>query len=189
MPDQVLEPPEPALASDRIALRPFRDGDAAHVARSCQDPLITKFTFMSEGLTLLQAREWIANRNQRWPEGLASFAILRNGSDIPLGQVGALFDWTVKRAEVFYWLDSEARGQGLATEALNLVTDWIILKHNIVRVQLLTHPQNFASQRVAERCGFTREGVLRAWEPIKDERPDVVMWSRLNTDNQGAAHP
>ena len=41
---------------------------------------------------------------------------------------------------------------------------------------------NERSQRVAARCGFSREGVLRAWEPVKDEQPDVVMWSRLVND-------
>lgn len=48
-----------------------------------------------------------------------------------------------------------------------------------MRVQLLTHPENAASQRVAERSGFLQEGVLRAWEPFKGEQPDVQMWSRL----------
>lgn len=39
-----------------------------------------------------------------------------------------------------------------------------------------------STTRVAERCGFSREGVLRAWEPVKDEQPDVVMWSRSVND-------
>jgi RimJ/RimL family protein N-acetyltransferase len=52
----------------------------------------------------------------------------------------------------------------------------------MVRVQLVTHLDNERSQRVAERRGFSREGVLRAWEPVKDEQPDVVMWSRLASD-------
>ena len=52
----------------------------------------------------------------------------------------------------------------------------------MVRVQVVTHLDNARSQKVAERCGFSREGVLRAWEPVKDEQPDVVMWSRLVTD-------
>jgi hypothetical protein len=51
-----------------------------------------------------------------------------------------------------------------------------------VRVQLVTHLDNVRSQKVAERSGFRREGVLRAWEPVKDEQPDVVMWSRLVDD-------
>lgn len=62
------------------------------------------------------------------------------------------------------------------------MTEWAFRDHGIVRVQLVTHLDNERSQRVAERCGFRREGVLRAWEPVKDEQPDVVMWSRLIND-------
>jgi RimJ/RimL family protein N-acetyltransferase len=50
------------------------------------------------------------------------------------------------------------------------------------RMQLVTHLENVASQRVAERCGFRREGILRAWQPVKATQPDVIMWSRLATD-------
>ena len=182
MQDRHLTPPSPALASERIKLRPFRNDDAVHVAHSCQDPLIPEFTFMPEAMTVEQAQRWITRRNELWPQGLASFAITGHDSDKPLGQIGASFEWAFNRAEAFYWLDVEARGQGLATDALKLITEWAMSEHAILRVQLLTHPANTASQRVAERSGFTREGVLRAWEPIKDEQPDVVMWSRLNTD-------
>ena len=80
------------------------------------------------------------------------------------------------------WLDRRVRGRGLAVEALGLVTEWAFRDFGIVRVQLVTHLDNERSQRVAERCGFRREGVLRAWEPVKDEQPDVVMWSRLVND-------
>jgi ribosomal-protein-alanine N-acetyltransferase len=68
------------------------------------------------------------------------------------------------------------------------VTAWAFRDHAIVRVQLVNHLTNRASQRVAERSGFQREGVLRAWEPVKDDQPDVVMWSRLATD-PAPAHP
>ena len=71
---------------------------------------------------------------------------------------------------------------GIASEALNLGTEWAFRDHDVVRVQLVTHLENEPSQRVARRCGFRREGVLRAWEPVKDDQPDVVMWSRLATD-------
>jgi len=74
------------------------------------------------------------------------------------------------------------RGRGIVTEALNLVVEWAFRDHDVVRIQLVTHLDNQRSQRVAARCGFQREGILRAWEPVKDNQPDVVMWSRLITD-------
>ena len=43
-------------------------------------------------------------------------------------------------------------------------------------------PDNVASQRVAERCGFTREGLMRAHLPFKGGRRDTVLYSRLPGD-------
>jgi len=137
---------------------------------------------MPEKLTEDQARRWIESSLEWWPRGLARFAIALRPSDEFAGQIGIQFDFAARRAEAFYWLDPGVRGRGLAAGALNLVTDWAFRDHEIVRVQLVTHLDNERSQGVAERCGFRREGVLRAWEPVKNEQPDVVMWSRLHSD-------
>jgi RimJ/RimL family protein N-acetyltransferase len=49
----------------------------------------------------------------------------------------------------------------------------------IGRLNRQTAPENLASQRVAERAGFTREGLLRAWLPTPEDRRDSVMFSLL----------
>jgi RimJ/RimL family protein N-acetyltransferase len=177
-----LVPPDPPLAGAQVALRPFRSSDAAAIADACRDPDIPRFTMMPAGLTEDQARKWVERGVEWWPRGVARFAVTLPPSDGCAGQVGIQFDLAARRAEAFYWLDRRARGRGIAAEALGLVTEWAFRDHGIVRVQLVTHVDNERSQRVAQRCGFRREGVLRAWEPVKDEQPDVVMWSRLVTD-------
>jgi [ribosomal protein S5]-alanine N-acetyltransferase len=175
-------PPDPPLAGERISLRLFRVGDAGAVARSCQDPDIPRFTMMPDSMTKEQARQWIERGLEWWPKGVARFAITVQPSEECVGQVGVHFDLRARRAEAFYWLDRRVRGQGLAVESLDLVTRWAIRDFDIVRMQLVTHVDNLASQRVAERCGYVREGVLRAWEPVKNDQPDVVMYSRVATD-------
>jgi RimJ/RimL family protein N-acetyltransferase len=137
---------------------------------------------MMEEMTEDEARRWVERGLEWWPRGVARFAVTVPPSDDCIGQVGIQFDFSMRRAEAFYWLDRGARGRGIATEALDLVTKWAFRDHAIMRVQLVTHPDNDRSQRVAQRCGFAREGVLRAWEPVKDDQPDVVMWSRLVSD-------
>ena len=141
---------------------------------------------MAEEMTEGQARQWIEAGLER-AQGLARFAVTLPPSDRCVGQIGVFFEFQYRRAEAFYWLDLRSRGQGIATDALNLVTEWVLGDHDIVRVQLLTHLDNPASERVAQRCGFTREGVLRAWQPVKDDQPDLVMWSRLATDTPTAS--
>lgn len=177
-----VEQPASPLLGDRVALRPFRPSDAADVARSCADPDIPRYTMMLAGLTEADARVWIERRTALWANGLCSFALTVPPADRCLGQMGVHIDHAHRRAETFYWLDPGARGRGLATEGLDVLTRWVFDNHDVVRVHLITHLDNDASQSVATRAGYQREGVLRAWEPVKDDQPDVVMWSRLASD-------
>jgi RimJ/RimL family protein N-acetyltransferase len=177
-----LVAPDPPLVGRQTALRPFRVSDAAAIAESCRDPDIPRFTMMPEEMTEDQARQWVARGLEWWRRGVARFAVTVPPSDECAGQIGLQVDFTARRAEAFYWLDRRVRGHGLAVEALGLVTGWAFRDLGIIRVQLVTHLDNERSQRVAGRCGFRREGVLRAWEPVKDQQPDVVMWSRLVDD-------
>jgi ribosomal-protein-alanine N-acetyltransferase len=163
-------------------LRPFRLDDAAAVAEACKDRSIPEFTMMADDLSEEDARRWIASGLEWWPRGVARFAVTLPPDDVCVGQVGVQFDAQFGRAEAFYWLAPQVRGRGIATEALELVAMWALQCDGVVRVQLVTHLNNAASQRVAVRCGFHREGILRAWEPVKATQPDVIMWSRLATD-------
>jgi RimJ/RimL family protein N-acetyltransferase len=65
---------------------------------------------------------------------------------------------------------------------VRLVSRWAFRDLGLQRLQLTTDPDNAASQRVAERAGFTREGLLRAWLPTKDGRRDSVMFALLPGD-------
>jgi RimJ/RimL family protein N-acetyltransferase len=75
-----------------------------------------------------------------------------------------------------------ARRRGLATRAVRLVSDWALRALDIARLGLLTEEWNASSQRVAERAGFRREGVLRAWAAIDGRRGDYVSYSLLPED-------
>jgi ribosomal-protein-alanine N-acetyltransferase len=71
----------------------------------------------------------------------------------------------------------------VASQGLGLVTDWGFSK-GIERLFLLIHPENRASNRLVAKMGFVREGILRAYEPVKDQRPDLVSWSLLPNDQR-----
>lgn len=102
-------------------------------------------------------------RARLWDEEL-NFALVDPADhEIVLG--GArLYDVDLARrcAAIGYWLLPDARGRGVVTHAVRLIARWAFEKLNLVRLELTCAPDNDASQRVAELCGFTREGVLRA---------------------------
>jgi RimJ/RimL family protein N-acetyltransferase len=81
---------------------------------------------------------------------------------------------------VGYWLAAGARGRGLTSAALQALSRWAFEELGLGRVELVTDPDNIASQRVAEKAGFTREGVLRSILVNRDgSRRDGVMFSLL----------
>jgi RimJ/RimL family protein N-acetyltransferase len=135
---------------------------------------------MKEGLTEREARDWIDEKNARWTEGCPRFAIVDAETDRLLGQVGMAVQ-EFQSAELFYWVVAAERGRGVASTALGLVCDWAF-DCGIERLYLLVHADNDASNRVAARCGFTREGQLRSYQPFKGTRPDLVSWSLLPAD-------
>jgi RimJ/RimL family protein N-acetyltransferase len=174
-------PPDPPLRAESVVLRPFRIDDAADVAAACTDPDIVRFTFMQEGLTELQAVKWIEHANEWWPRGHPMFAIVDANDDRAVGQVGMAFDEHHRSAEAYYWVSPDARRRHVAFRALGLLADWAF-DLGFERLTLLVHPENEPSNRLAQALGFTREGILRSFEPFKGSRPDLVSWSLLPHD-------
>jgi RimJ/RimL family protein N-acetyltransferase len=164
------------LEDDAVALRPFEDNDAPALAAAIgDDPELDRWTRIPFPYTEAHAREFIASTEE------AAFAILDRMSGELLGGIGArVYDMAV--VEIGYWVRADARGRGVATQALELVARHAFDELGAARVQLLTEPDNLASQRVAEKAGFTREGVLRSLLDFKGRRRDAVMFSLLPED-------
>jgi RimJ/RimL family protein N-acetyltransferase len=79
-----------------------------------------------------------------------------------------------------------ARGRGVASEILRLLTVWAFGDLGAMRAYLVIYVENRASERVAERCGYVREGVMRSIHLKQGRRVDAGLWSRLPSDADGA---
>ena len=75
-----------------------------------------------------------------------------------------------------------ARGRGVASEILRLLTAWAFGELGATRAYLIIDVENGASERVAERCGYQREGVMRSIHLKQGRRIDAGLWSRLASD-------
>ena len=133
------------------------------------------------GLAATSPRDYLAGYRAAWRDGrAAAFTICDVGGDC-FGQVIVeLRD--AGRADAGYWLVPEARGEGRATRALRLASRWALSQPGIERVQLWASGENAASQRVAARSGFQREGVLRSYAEANGRRVDAVFFSLLPSD-------
>ena len=66
-----------------------------------------------------------------------------------------------KLLEIYYYLVQSERGKGYGTEAIMIMVDYLFLSRELMRVQAMPDVSNIASQRVLEKAGFTKEGIIR----------------------------
>jgi RimJ/RimL family protein N-acetyltransferase len=175
--------PDPPLSDGRVTLRAWRLSDVPQIVAMCREPEVIRFTSVPVPYDADDARLWLDLHPARLAAGDgAAFAITEGGDELPAGSIGVRVLHDQGIAETGYHVVEARRGRGLATAALRLIARWTFAELPVARLQLTTHLDNPGSQRVAEKAGFTREGVLRAWADQRGERPDLVMWSLLPGD-------
>jgi RimJ/RimL family protein N-acetyltransferase len=163
------------ILAGRLVLRPPQEVDLDAVQAACQDPEISRFIpFVPVPYTADDARAWLAGVARDWTEGEElTFAIVDRETDRFLGVV------TIRLRDggsVGYWLDKAARGSGVMTAAVKAVVAWAKDERRISRLVLTTHPDNVASQRVAERAGFTRVGTTDHEPAFRDGTTTAILF-------------
>jgi Acetyltransferase (GNAT) domain len=73
-------------------------------------------------------------------------------------------------------------GRGYTTEAVQLLVDYLFAVKKQNRIHLVIVPENAASVRVAEKCGFVLEGTVRGAFFNQGRSNDVLVYSLLRTD-------
>lgn len=76
----------------------------------------------------------------------------------------------------------EQRGKGVTTEAVNLLVRYLFETKPVNRIRLVIHPENRASRRLAEKCGFKHEGTARGAWYNKGKHQDVEIYAILHGD-------
>jgi RimJ/RimL family protein N-acetyltransferase len=147
--------PEPRLTDGVVTLRPPSEADLDAIAAGIVDPDVVRWIGPPEG----SAAETLELNRARWAAGSPTFAICEDDGSC----VGHVWANRAKEepgaAAIGYWLLPAARGRGVATRAVRLLCEWLVAERGLRTLRLFTDPANVASQRVAERSGFTRIGV------------------------------
>ena len=170
----------PTLRGERVVLRDLTPADFdPWVQAFSDDPQLLRDIGMEEAPTRSELRRRLRGEPGRRARGEAvDLVIADRGTDAFCGQlILHSFHWAHRRAEVGFFLAPQARGGGRAAEALRLATDWALRGLGLIRVGLATAPWNGPTMRLAERCGFTAEGVLRAYTHEFGERIDNHVYS------------
>ena len=170
------------LHGDRVTLRPVHEADLA---------------------AFIEAQFDIRNRGAYFPLGVASESTWRRRfaeTGLWEREEGTLLIWNrddeiVGHIEFFkpvgYWdafelsyllFDDRHAGHGYVTEAVQLLTDYLFAAKKQYRIQLVIVPENAASRRIAEKCGFVLEGTARGAMFNGGRNQDLLIYSLLRTD-------
>ena len=159
-----------------LVLRPWTEDDVPALVAGCNDPEIAHWIpTIPHPYTDADALAFIRGEVRGDHEALA---IEVNGNVV--GGIGIGVNTNDYRGRIGYWVAASTRGRGVATRALRVLSRHALDVRGLQRVDLITDPDNIASQRVAEKVGFEREGVLRAHLRHPDGRVrDSVLFSLL----------
>jgi RimJ/RimL family protein N-acetyltransferase len=174
-----IEPVE--LRAGELLLRRWRGDDADAYWAALQLP----GGRIWHGSTLETRDDLVAAvaRRRDWTTGDHASWALVDGAEL-LGSISLhRIDREQDDGEIGYWIAPAARGRGLAGLAVEAACRWGFADLGLHRIQLFHAVENVASERVAQKAGFSCEGRLRQSHRYGDgRRHDELLWARLATD-------
>jgi len=165
------------LRDGALVLRPWAEDDVAAIVGAINDPEIAHWIpTIPHPYTEADARAFLAGEIPEPEEYRLAITL----ADQVVGGIGMRVNSHQYRGTIGYWVAASSRGRGVCTGALRLLARHGLEELELQRLELITDPDNGASQRVAEKVGFQREGVMRAHLLHPDGRlRDSVMFSLL----------
>lgn len=180
--------PTQSRTTERLELRPFRRRDLESLWEAVHDswPELAKWLpWANAGYSRLDAIRFIRESSSAWLEGRAFDFAIRDRAD-PAHHLGNISVWhTSKRersGEIGYWVRSSATGAGVATEAAARVAAVGFEELDLHRITLRIAVGNRGSERVAEKLGFTQEGLLRKEVLVHGVWLDHTLWGMLEEE-------
>ena len=170
-----------------MLLRPYIAADIpkhAEAVRQSLDALMAELPFAVPGWTEEDSARHVAWARAAWDEGAdRSFAVTDGRTGAFLGEASLSEpDRKASRVNLAWWTRSGVTGLGIATSAGRLVARHALGDLGFNRVEVLVAVENRGSQRVAEKIGARREGVLRERILLRGIARDAVIYSLLLRD-------
>ncbi|MEV6845593.1 GNAT family N-acetyltransferase [Actinoplanes sp. NPDC051411] len=176
-------PADLVLTTERLTIRPLADADVDAIVVATSDPLIQQWLPLPRPYRREHAEGFvhdIAEAAQTSGRGLIR-AIECEGELAGVVDFKST-DWDNGETEIGYWTHPAFRGRGIMVEAVTAMAHHALTVAGLQRVVVRVASGNTASARVAEKAGFTREGVARNAGYTHDGRVDLVIFSLIRPD-------
>lgn len=177
--------PQTELVTDRLRLRCYTEADIdAHWQMMSSEP-VRRWSNAPHPYTREHAEQWCtreAAASRTTGLGI-SWAVVDRVSGQFVGMAALTnTNWQARVTEVAAMGAPQSLGQGFASEALRTISRWVLDDQRFHRLQIMAAVENHASRRVAEACGFVREGVLRNAGFTHRGPVDMVVFGLIPAD-------
>lgn len=172
------------LSNDVVTIRRYRADDVPLLFEAARESTKEMFAWMSwchPQYTIEESESFVLSREAAWTQRTEfDFAVFDRKNNLFLGGVGLnQFSRDCNFANLGYWVRSSQNGRGIATAATLLTAEFGFADLGLTRIEIVAAAGNAASQRVAEKAGAIREGVLRNRILLHNRPRDAVMFSLI----------
>ncbi|KXI23813.1 GNAT family N-acetyltransferase [Photobacterium sanguinicancri] len=173
----------------RLTLRPYKSVDLLPHLEAVHEslPELTPWLeWCGDSYNQHDANEWIITSRVNWRSDVCyELAIFDRCSDTFVGSI-SLYDVLANSnsANVGYWIRSSHHRKGIASEALYVICRLAFITLGLTRLDIVTHPDNIASQRTALTFGAKFEGLLRNKIMMYGDPIDANLYSIIPSDTK-----
>jgi RimJ/RimL family protein N-acetyltransferase len=170
-----------------VSIRPYRPADIPLLLEAVQESMKELHEWLPwchPHYNVHDSTEFMAAQEGEWKNGdQYSFVIYARANGFFLGGVGINF---INRVHNFgnlgYWVRTRATRHGIASAAVRLAAEFAFSELKLDRLEIVTGLDNTPSQRVAEKVGAVREGILRRRLRLYDQPRDAALFSLIPED-------
>lgn len=153
------------IETERLLLREFTAEDAEELQSICSQPHILKW-MPDWKRTIAERREWISWVRENYPKAATASArvmlavtLKTDGRLIGMAGIGNKEEVN-NEPEIAYFISEEYGNKGYAGEAAKALTEWTFSNLKPAFLMAIVEPENVPSQRVVEKCGFTKQKTI-----------------------------
>lgn len=171
----------PELKTQHLTLRAFQSTDFQDHFETISNENVTKFLDWGPYKYEEDAKDIIQILKKRLTDGKGiNWALYHNQDKKVIGRVGCFWNTAHSYCEMNVETNEDYWKQGLTSGALSVICDFLFDELGFHRLQAHTKPENMATQKLFEKVGFQKEGILRDGLFWKNQFHDLVILAKIN---------